>query len=1627
MRHYLSKITEFFERKTVRWTSGLSALFLLILVSFFSIPHPFVEGADSLETISKIGFNGPIAIHFSEKMNTKSVEENFQIYPYVSGDITWSTPKVLEYYPSQPLITGQEYRVTIKRAAKSHLAKKLQKDEKLFFIVAGPPYVRFASPTLPVEILEESPEIPTVNKDQTFTVLFDRPMEWSDPSTNYELEDLFIIEPKVEGKITWLGPRIMQFIPETLSMSTRYTITIPPGVSARDGGETESIFKWSVETPTLQVMESTPLPNTTHLSVATPIILRFNQPVDLNNIEPGANTLIFPSNDLDADKNPKNDGFFNTEVTYMKTASGESDQTVLIFEPTFPYQPETDYRFVLRPGLKALTKDGQEAPLLMKENFELEFTTGMKTGLAIDQPDEGAVDYTYDYVQITSETPLDYNELISSISVEPPTENNPNIVFKDDQKEAFIYYDFAPGQAYKFMINAPIKDEIGNFITETQERNFIMKSSFHHLKWATDENILFASPSKWPEVEIKTGGIKEVDIKWCPLSLQSLISTQNNPLIAQEECEAKTERFIVSPNSSGVAKLNINSLLGTPGDLGLYSIYISLPDTDFVINKTIMLSNALVYMDKYEEELQLWSVDISNGIPIEGIEASFYSHDGKLLKSGKTDEQGFLLTNNILDESIYVELSKGGKTPYYGLINEYWSPPILNNQNGDWVDIGENRILLQTDKTYYQAKDIIRFNGIIRKDEHALLEFPGFKEVIVSLQDLQENVLYIKKVSMRRNGSFTDEIEIAEDMKSGIYNLNVKEDIDDLSPLIEMPIQVMSNDPQLSFEWEVSDSHLLPEEEYTFPLVISYPSGAPVNSMSGEWKLYRQSYVHNYDPFGSCYFFDEWSYPNCQTSPAGGMVLVAKGFEETNKDGKIEIIIPKTDAPTGYRYHLVFQVTSNHFSFSKVQKSFVIHPAPYYVGLKAKHHILSPGDSIESEIVVMDLKQNVVTDKKVNISLVHDLTDEVLYEKWITPESDFKLSIPISSNMPGGKLKLIAEGVEVSRSVIPFVIIKPEANFGEKPLDLILDQPDYWVGGKMKTLLITPGSSPRKPATILLSYGRSESLGFQIFTVTNPYKIIEIPVTEKMVPNVYLSARMIEYGGVSGDGSYDKKDQEINALLLEQELNDLREEGGDSDKVQTLERSLNKVKNELNSSGDISLRVHNIKRSVKVDNPKKHIQIDVVTHPSSPRPGEKVSLTLRTYDYQNRPIPAAMIVKVNNQGDALTTDKLCPDQIFYQERVFQGQSSWNLAPVVSKEPLVSSYRSTSPILASGANSSAYYNALILTDETGQAEVDFTLPDEYSKWNIQAVATHEQDYFGYIEKPLIIQKRLVMEVQKPQFFVEGDETQIGVKLINVADEDVNTRIELITKDLQLDDNEKKNIFIKIGETKTVYWKVLIPKGLGNQAAKVTFRSREDFMEVSIPVVPNVQIQTLSKNNFFDLEKLEEQIKLSEDKYESQPILTLKVGAAPTHLIEKFILELHEKKSGTLEEKVSQLYADLLIMDIGASYFSSEFLSEEEQIKYRIQKTLNSIGKYQKEDGAFSMYQTSLNEDKWLTAYVLWVLSEAENQDFKMDKVNVDLAYTWLIKETPNATLEEQTFIMWVLTKYSNYDTKKALTL
>ncbi|MBI9074523.1 MAG: hypothetical protein JEZ02_03850 [Desulfatibacillum sp.] len=151
---------------------------------------------------------------------------------------------------------------------------------------------------------------------------------------------------------------------------------------------------------------------------------------------------------------------------------------------------------------------------------------------------------------------------------------------------------------------------------------------------------------------------------------------------------------------------------------------------------------------------------------------------------------------------------------------------------------------------------------------------------------------------------------------------------------------------------------------------------------------------------------------------------------------------------------------------------------------------------------------------------------------------------------------------------------------------------------------------------------------------------------------------------------------------------------------------------------------------------------------------------------------------------------------------------------------------------------AFWAGSLETDANGHAQVEFTMPENLTAWKIKAWAMGHGTRVGQGEAEVATSKDLLLRLQAPRFFVEGDEVVLSANIHNYLDDRVMVRAVLELDGECLDfagSGASKLLPVDAKGEERVDWRVKVVKeGEAIVRMKALTGEESDAMEMRFPV-------------------------------------------------------------------------------------------------------------------------------------------------------------------------------------------------
>ena len=250
------------------------------------------------------------------------------------------------------------------------------------------------------------------------------------------------------------------------------------------------------------------------------------------------------------------------------------------------------------------------------------------------------------------------------------------------------------------------------------------------------------------------------------------------------------------------------------------------------------------------------------------------------------------------------------------------------------------------------------------------------------------------------------------------------------------------------------------------------------------------------------------------------------------------------------------------------------------------------------------------------------------------------------------------------------------------------------------------------------------------------------------------------------------------------------------------------------------------------------------------------------------------------------------------------------------------------------NETAFFFPDLKTNENGDIEFSFTIPEALTKWKFQALAHTKDLAFGYSSKEIITQKELMVQPNPPRFLREGDKIEFTAKIVNLTDKELTGQAELQLFDAATNESVSgwfNNMFpnqyftVGAGQSEAVTFPLQVPYLFDKALVwRIVARSGNisDGEEAAMPVLTNRMLVTETlplnvKGNGTKNFKFEKLLNAGNSETLQHESLTVEFTSNPVWYAVQALPYLMEYPYECAEQTWNRYYANALAAKIASS--------------------------------------------------------------------------------------------------------------
>jgi hypothetical protein len=252
---------------------------------------------------------------------------------------------------------------------------------------------------------------------------------------------------------------------------------------------------------------------------------------------------------------------------------------------------------------------------------------------------------------------------------------------------------------------------------------------------------------------------------------------------------------------------------------------------------------------------------------------------------------------------------------------------------------------------------------------------------------------------------------------------------------------------------------------------------------------------------------------------------------------------------------------------------------------------------------------------------------------------------------------------------------------------------------------------------------------------------------------------------------------------------------------------------------------------------EKFLRVNVTADRATYRPGERARFTVQTKDNDGKPVSAEVSLGLVDEAIYAIREEESPDM----HRYFYGAQQSKVVTFYSAKPDYIGAEAG----GNGAQyevrkefpDTAYWNAHIVTDETGKAVVDVKLPDSLTSWRATVRAVTADTKVGAAKHNVTVNLPFFARLAPPPFLTQGDEVFVPVAVHNDTPHPVSARAALTAQGVTVISPETQTLAVPSGFPLQTQWRIAAPRP---GAAQLTVRAEagnlRDAMQLTVPVLP-----------------------------------------------------------------------------------------------------------------------------------------------------------------------------------------------
>jgi uncharacterized protein YfaS (alpha-2-macroglobulin family) len=1000
---------------------------------------------------------------------------------------------------------------------------------------------------------------------------------------------------------------------------------------------------------------------------------------------------------------------------------------------------------------------------------------------------------------------------------------------------------------------------------------------------------------------------------------------------------------------------------------------------------------------------------LDTAAPVAGAKVSIRTMDNKVFWTGTTDANGIAIAPNTdlrlarhakneqgeeVEERSWEALSgihfvvtaeKDGDTAY---VASDWNEGIGPWDFGSSFELNEAEPLLRgtifTDRGVYKPGEEVHAKVVLRSDTPKGMQLlPAGTVVNVAVTDSHSQEVDKRTVTLNGWSSAEWTWTVPADSVLGDYTISAKVASQRLEAGGNFLVAAYRR-PEFRVDVTLKAPTSIAGTKLNGTIVGKYLFGAAMASRPVAWTYSKAPIYDVPHAIRERYAEGQWEFLGEDYEHRRNGETISTKTQKLDSKGELKLTL-ETDLAAGWPW--TYELEGNVTDISRQQiagrTSFRVDPAPWYVGLKTPAYFADTAKGVDTAIVAVALDGTLTADVKVSIDLhriqwnsVRESTGHGFYN-WTSERKELDAghfdvttaAAPVPLHIPitnGGEYLIIAtakdaEGRSTTTRTWFYAVgggYTAWERYDHNRIDLVPEK-KTWKPGETARIMV---KSPWEHATALLTTEREGVRTWKTFELTSTQTTVSVPITEKDIPNLYVSVLLLK--GRTKEGVEDESDPGKPAFRLGY-------------------------------------------TAISVEDATKRLKVAVKANRDEYRPASKARIEVDVKDVAGKPTQSEVTLWAVDYGVLSLTGYSTPDvlQSIYLEKALQVVNEDLRQKIVSRRVLTpkgetsggGGGRDAGPgVIRKDFRVLAFWLGSVVTDGKGHAKTDITLPESLTTYRIMAVAGDKASRFGWAQNEIRINKPVLLTPTWPRFLAVGDKAYFGAVVHSQLKQPGKATVTIKSLDpsiVEFAQTTTSTIDVAAEGTAEVRFNAEA-KAVGSARIQMTvsLNGEKDAFEDVLPVRILAPTETVAAYGEAK-PNAKETLVVPKDIVPSAGGLHVELASTAMVGLAEGASYLITYPYGCAEQRSSAAMALMLAGDLGEAFALPGI--DTKKAKSTAQQTIYELYKFQCSDGGFAYWAGECTtESPYLTANVLHIMQRAEKLKYDVSKDVTKRAYDYL---------------------------------